>query len=40
LLERGNVAGDQSLVVPAEYLEAVITKRHQESYPRHSASAE
>jgi hypothetical protein len=27
LLERGNVAGTRSLVVPAEYLEVVITKR-------------
>jgi hypothetical protein len=27
LLERANVAGDNSLVVPADYLEAVIIKR-------------
>jgi hypothetical protein len=27
LLERFNVAGSQSLVVPGEYLEVVMTKR-------------
>jgi len=27
LLERNNIAGSQSLVVPGEYLEVVITKR-------------